>query len=123
MDSEEQMVTYINNSTAYIPDTNILGHGLRAVLLEPPSTVLEGPDCDFLVDQGTKSQIQCNQVCVHACDEYGLRPVVVISKDIMFKGLEYDQKNDGLSKGLHKVQKVQLGVIVGLPLKHLKAKK
>ncbi|XP_072042048.1 uncharacterized protein [Amphiura filiformis] len=62
VDSEDQMVTYVQNSLVYIADSESLSHGLRVIISEPPSAIFESPWCEFLLDQGTGQQVQCNQL-------------------------------------------------------------
>ena len=62
VDSDEQMVEYVANSIVYTPDSDSLLHQLAYTLEQPLSNYLIGPQCEFLLDDGTQSQLQCNQV-------------------------------------------------------------
>ncbi|XP_038045401.1 uncharacterized protein LOC119719982 [Patiria miniata] len=59
VDEDDQMVSYENNSITYIPEN--VNHGLNTVLYQPVGTLDASPPCNFVLDEGTQTQRQCQQ--------------------------------------------------------------
>ena len=60
VDSDAQMLSYNTDSLVYDPDNT--NHGINAIDYQPDGTLDAAPDCEFILDEGTQTQLQCQQV-------------------------------------------------------------
>ncbi|XP_071793026.1 uncharacterized protein [Asterias amurensis] len=59
VDSDTQMLSYNTDSLVYDPDNT--NHGINAIDYQPDGTLDAAPDCEFKLDEGTQTQLQCQQ--------------------------------------------------------------